>query len=83
MQLDNNVFEAADSFHDLPHSFTAHCIEYFGLVDKYCMGGGVVVNVLDHDIVVSEFDLPSHSYNHFLTNTPLGKVMNILTPSMA
>ena len=30
---------------------------------------GVVVNMLDCDIVVSEFELQSHSYVHFRTNT--------------
>ena len=36
---------------------------------------GVVVNVQDCDIVVSEFELNSHYYVHFRTNT-LGKGMN-------
>ena len=36
---------------------------------------GVVANVLDCDIVVSEFKLPSRNYVCFRTNT-LGKVMN-------
>ena len=36
---------------------------------------GVVANVLDCDIVKSEFELQSRYYVHFLTNT-LGKGMN-------
>ena len=38
-----------------------------------------VVNVCDHDIVVSEFEFQSCYYIHFRTNT-LGKGMDILTP---
>ena len=43
---------------------------------------GVLANMLDYDIVVSEFELQSHCYIHFQTNT-LGKGMNtlILAPS--
>ena len=36
---------------------------------------GVVANVWDCDIVVSEFELQSHDYTHFRANT-LGKDMN-------
>ena len=40
---------------------------------------GVVVNVLDCDIVVSEFELLSHYYIHFRTNNnTIGKGMNLL-----
>ena len=42
---------------------------------------GVVVNVLDCNIVVSEFELQSHCYIHFQINT-LGKVMNSLILTM-
>ena len=30
---------------------------------------GVVTNLLDCDIIVSEFELQSHTYVHFWTNT--------------
>ena len=30
---------------------------------------GVVANVMDYDLVISEFELPSHFYVHFRTNT--------------
>ena len=43
---------------------------------------GVMVKALDCTIVVSEFELQSHYYVHFQTNT-LGKGMNLLIlPSM-
>ena len=43
---------------------------------------GVVVNVLDHDIVVSEFKLQSQYYVYFQTNT-LGKAYpTIIRPGM-
>ena len=43
---------------------------------------GVVANVLDYDIIVSEFELKSCYNVHFLINTP-GKGMNHLTlPAM-
>ena len=38
---------------------------------------GVVDNVLDCDIIVSEFKLPSNSYIHFWTNA-LVKDMNLI-----
>ena len=38
---------------------------------------GIVVNVLDSDIVVNELELLSHFYIHFWPNT-LGKDMNSL-----
>ena len=41
---------------------------------------GVVANVMDCDIVVSDFDLQSCCYVHFRTNT-LGKGMNSLIPN--
>ena len=48
----------------------------WGLTDQYgeslC---GVLANVLDCDILVSEFELPSRYYVHFQINT-LGKDMN-------
>ena len=37
---------------------------------------GVMVKALDCEIVVSEFELQSHYYVHFRTNT-LGKGMNL------
>ena len=40
---------------------------------------GVVANMMDCDIVVSEFELQSRYYYHFLSNT-LGKGMNLLIP---
>ena len=44
---------------------------------KVVVGGfsGIVANVLNCDIVVSEFKLQLHYYIHFWTNT-LGKSMN-------
>ena len=53
--------------------------------DFYNIGGesrGVVVNVLDFDIVVSEFEIPLRYYVHFWTNT-LEKGMNPLIPFLA
>ena len=41
---------------------------------------GVVANVLDCNIVVSEFELQSRYYVHFHTNT-ITKSMNFLVPS--
>ena len=41
----------------------------------------VMVNVLDSDIVVSEFELRSRYYVHFLSNTR-GKSMHILICSV-
>ena len=41
---------------------------------------GVIVNVMDRGIVVSEFELQLHYYVYFRTNT-LGKGMNPLTLS--
>ena len=38
-------------------------------------------NVLNYDIVVSEFELQSYYYVHFLTNS-LGKRMDSLTPQL-
>ena len=60
-----------------------------GLFDFYnyteTMRGGprsIVVNVLDCDIVINEFELQSRHYVHFWTNT-LGKCMNpLITPVM-
>ena len=44
--------------------------------------GGVMVNVLDCEIVVREFELQSHYYVHFRANT-LGKGMNpLILPAM-
>ena len=40
---------------------------------------GVVANVLDCDVTVSEFELQLHYYVHFRTNI-LRKSMNPLTP---
>ena len=40
---------------------------------------GFVTTMMDYDIIVSEFELQSHYYVHFRTNT-LGKEMNILIP---
>ena len=40
---------------------------------------GVVANVLDCDIILSEFEHQSHNYVHFRTNT-LGKGINPLIP---
>ena len=40
---------------------------------------GVMVKAMDYGIVVSEFELHSRYYVHFLTNT-LGKGMNPLLP---
>ena len=40
---------------------------------------GAAANVLDYEIVVSEFKLQSCYYIHFQTNT-LGKGMNMLIP---
>ena len=40
---------------------------------------GVVINVLDGDIIVSEFNLQSRYVIHFWANT-LDKVVNILIP---
>jgi hypothetical protein len=37
MELDDHAEEswwAAESFHDLPHAFSAHCVERFCQVDK-------------------------------------------------
>ena len=39
----------------------------------------IVANVLDCDIKVNEFELQSHYYVPFWTNTP-GKGMNLLIP---
>ena len=41
---------------------------------------GVGANVLDWDIVLSEFEIQQRHYVHFRTNT-LGKGMNSLIPS--
>ena len=41
---------------------------------------GIVANILDFDIVVSNFRLHSHYYVHFWTHT-LRKSMNVLIPS--
>ena len=40
---------------------------------------GVMVKAMDSEIVISEFELQSHYYGHFRTNT-LGKSMNPLNP---
>ena len=40
---------------------------------------GVVANVLDCDIIVSEFEIQSRYYVHFQINT-LRKGMNLLIP---
>ena len=42
---------------------------------------GVVANMLDCDIVVSEFELQSRYYVHLRTNT-LGKGINLLLPEL-
>ena len=42
--------------------------------------GGVVANVLNCDIVVSEFKLQSHYYSHFWTNALGEKVWTPLYP---
>ena len=43
---------------------------------------GVMVKVMDYGIVVSEFVLQSHYYDHFRANT-LGKGMNLrILPAM-
>ena len=39
----------------------------------------VMVNMFYYDIVISEFEYPSHYYVHFWTNT-LEKGMNLLIP---
>ena len=49
----------------------------FALERSFC---GVVTNVLDYDIVVSEFELQSRYYVHFRTNT-LRKDIDFITPS--
>ena len=43
---------------------------------------GVVINVLDSDIVVSEFELQSRYYVHFRTNTHGKGRHTLILPSM-
>ena len=50
---------------------------YFYWPDLNSVGGGAVANVLDCDILVSEFELKSRYYVYFRTNT-FRKVMNTL-----
>ena len=57
------------------HIFDVYFIEYHLLYRGYPRG--VMVKVIDFEIVVNEFELQSHYYVHFWTNT-LGKGMNPL-----
>ena len=56
-------------------------VNFFGVTcDKVWRGSfGIVANLLDGDIVVNEFELQSHYYVHFRTNT-LEMAMNHLIP---
>ena len=42
---------------------------------------GWVANMLDWDIIVSDFEFQSYYYIHFWTNT-LRKIMNLLSPQL-
>ena len=58
-------------------------LRYYTLILDIITGilRGVMIDVFDCDIVVSEFELQSCYHVHFRTNT-LGRVMNPLIPQM-
>ena len=59
--------------------FYFYILQYSNIWESFC---GVVANVLDCNIVVSEFELQSHSHAHFMTNN-IRQSWNILFPTSA
>ena len=55
------------------------CVPSIGEMEQWGSARDLVVNVQDSSILVSKFELQSHFYVHFQTNT-LDKGMNSLTP---
>ena len=65
-------------------SFTPRSIRFFFQIPSSLGGSphGIVTNMLDCDIVLTEFELQLHDYIHIWTNA-LGKSMSFLIPPPA